>query len=329
MSIYGLSDDDLDLLADFTAGVLDPPGYDRVARLIGTDDRWAIAHSQLIGADAAVRADLAATAGPLTMPSEVADRLDAAIAGLGSVSMLDSHRTAGPRASSRAGRRRSPDRSPWRRAGLLATGIAAAVVVIAGGIGVATEFASRPGGSAGTSAARDAQPQLGSAGTPNLPGGPATIASGRNYQPGTLGQLAHTYLGAAPPQAAAPAPTPHPSAGVNAGGNAGSGTASSGSAASDAPKSAADSAGLAPGGVPYAYSSGPLGRLADPGALSDCLAAIARAHPGTPAVVDFAMFEGTPALVVVIRQGAGAVVVAAGSRCGIGGADELYAATVS
>ncbi len=51
---------DLDLLADYAAGVLDRPQSAEVAYLISTEPAWARAHSALVRADAAVQADLRA-----------------------------------------------------------------------------------------------------------------------------------------------------------------------------------------------------------------------------------------------------------------------------
>jgi hypothetical protein len=47
------------------------------------------------------------------------------------------------------------------------------------------------------------------------------------------------------------------------------------------------------------------------------------------AVVDFARFEGDPALIMVVRNGAVSTVVAVGPDCGNGGADELASVEVA
>ena len=67
-------------------------------------------------------------------------------------------------------------------------------------------------------------------------------------------------------------------------------------------------------------------RLLAPGARADCLRAVTAAHPGTPTVVDFARYEGEPALVVVLADAH--LVVVAGPNCGLSGADERAAVTV-
>ncbi len=71
---------DLDLLADFTAGVLDgTPEGAAVADRIAADPEWAELHAALVRADEAVRAEL--TALPVEpMPADVFARLDAAFA---------------------------------------------------------------------------------------------------------------------------------------------------------------------------------------------------------------------------------------------------------
>lgn len=73
-----------------------------------------------------------------------------------------------------------------------------------------------------------------------------------------------------------------------------------------------------------------LRRLQDPQARAACLNAVVGEYGGQVALVDYARFEGRPALVVIVdgtRLGAGKrLVVAVGPDCGIGGAiaDELY-----
>ncbi len=62
-----------------------------------------------------------------------------------------------------------------------------------------------------------------------------------------------------------------------------------------------------------------LARLTDPAARSACLAAIVAADGGTPTSVDYARYQGQPALIVVLSGGAKRV-VAAGPSCGQPGA---------
>jgi hypothetical protein len=71
-----------------------------------------------------------------------------------------------------------------------------------------------------------------------------------------------------------------------------------------------------------------LTRLEDPGALRQCLLSIESRHGGEPVVLDYARFQGAPALVVVLSTGAVRRTVVAGPRCGLPGAgpDERYTA---
>jgi hypothetical protein len=68
-------------------------------------------------------------------------------------------------------------------------------------------------------------------------------------------------------------------------------------------------------GVPAALS-----RLTDMSELNLCLRAVAAVRPGTAQLVDYARFEGSPALIVVLDGGT----VVAGPSCGRNGADIRY-----
>jgi hypothetical protein len=74
------------------------------------------------------------------------------------------------------------------------------------------------------------------------------------------------------------------------------------------------------GAVPFALDA-----LTMPDRLAACLAAVRAAHPGTVTVLDYARFRSQPALIIVIRQGSGGLVVAVGENCGLTGADEKAA----
>ena len=75
-----------------------------------------------------------------------------------------------------------------------------------------------------------------------------------------------------------------------------------------------------------------LARLEDPAALQVCLDAIGLAHGSAPVTVtgvDYARFEGRPALVVVFTDRTGGRWAwASGPDCGVAGTDELYSARV-
>ena len=93
-------------------------------------------------------------------------------------------------------------------------------------------------------------------------------------------------------------------------------------AASSNNRNPAGPAPAAPGDV--AGSAADLRRLDDPQALRECLAAIVAAHGGTPSVVDYARFEGRPALVVVLSGSGGRRIVVAGPQCGVAGTAEVF-----
>lgn len=73
-----------------------------------------------------------------------------------------------------------------------------------------------------------------------------------------------------------------------------------------------------------------LRRLTDPGARQVCLNAVTTAHGGRVVSVDYARFEGSPALVIVLVDAAGTPrrAVVTGPACGISNADIRYAATM-
>jgi hypothetical protein len=73
----------------------------------------------------------------------------------------------------------------------------------------------------------------------------------------------------------------------------------------------------------------PLARLRDPVARATCLNLVLAVHAGTPTLVDYARFDGQPALVVVLSGGSGPIeVVVVGADCGVAGTDQLYATAV-
>lgn len=71
-----------------------------------------------------------------------------------------------------------------------------------------------------------------------------------------------------------------------------------------------------------------LSEVATPAGLTRCLAALQSHHPGVVTIVDFARFEGEPAVVVVVRNNAATTVVALGAGCGTDGLDELASVPV-
>jgi hypothetical protein len=306
---------DLDLLADYAAGVLEPQAATEVAHLISTEPAWARAHAALARADAAVRVDLRAHAQsrPEPMPADVVARVDDALrvaAGPTNVVPITAAR----------GRARHSSTRQRRFATALAAAAAAAVAVI-GGLAVvqnldgvvstgepATAFDSGAesgrGADAGGAVAPTSAPQV----PPAFPGGPVVLSTGTNYQ---LDTLASSSLRRLDLILAVPAPRP----------------------SAQAPKSAEDP--VAPALLGDASA---LERLNNVATLQECLMAIAARHPGQALVVDYASFEGQPALVVLVaaptelssgRPGVPGTVVVVGLSCGVSGADVRAAVPTS
>ena len=69
-----------------------------------------------------------------------------------------------------------------------------------------------------------------------------------------------------------------------------------------------------------------LERLFNPLALQACLDAVAVVLPGKPTLVEYASFEGRPALVISITATEGKWTFVAGPNCGLTGPDEIYRA---
>ncbi|MDG6101266.1 hypothetical protein Daura_51380 [Dactylosporangium aurantiacum] len=290
------SDADFDLLADFVGGALDgTPAADDVRRLISTDQGWAEAYGALVTAEVAVRDQLTELgAAPVPVPADVEQRLNAALqaavlAPASGAPVLDLARA-------REARRRRTQR--W------VIGLAtAAAVLVCGGLGIRVAIdqqsanldtaTSASDGGKGEAAPQQLPPTSGGTRT-STRSDAALVASGQDYGPGTVGQLA---------QASPPAPA----------------IAGEGSGSADLSKSSK------PNAVPEQ-----LRRLQDPVARAACLNAVVGEYGGQVALVDYARFEGRPALVVIVdgtRLGAGKrLVLAVGPDCGIGGAiaDELY-----
>ena len=75
------------------------------------------------------------------------------------------------------------------------------------------------------------------------------------------------------------------------------------------------------------YDSTLVSRLNDQRALGQCLAAIMSAYGGTPSVVDYARFNGQPALIVTLVGGGGRRIVVVRPECGIAGTAAIYTTT--
>jgi hypothetical protein len=223
-------------------------------------------------------------------------RLDAVLAGLGSDPLPVDVAVALDAALVREGEPAVAGttvkaRRRWRRLMVSTAGAAAAVVAVFGGV-VALSNSGGPtshtlNGGQGAAAPAARAPAEGFADA-----GPATVLhSGTDYTPRTLSAL----VGADRAKDAASGSAPRP-------------------AAPGAP-------GVAQAAPP---DGGPLARLGQSQALGDCLAAIVALHGGTPSVVDYARFQGRPALIVVLTTGSAHRIVVAGPECGTAGPAEIY-----
>jgi hypothetical protein len=307
---------DLDRLADYVGGALDgTPDADDVRGLIAGDPAWESAYVALVAADAAVRLDLAEYAAQDTrMPSDVADRLAAV---LRSTETTDHDATraddvAGAPTDARPSPRRPATRTDPARPGTgrrrartyAALSAVAAVVLVALGLLVAIprlvrESPSASGDTAFAPETRDA---------PAAESAPDTrqTASGRDYRPGQFGALGTDAAGA---NAAARSSEQNGPDALGADASPASGTAAS-----------------APSG---------LERLLTAGARAACLQAIVASHGGVVRLVDYARFEGRPALVTLLdgtRTGGTRLwVVVVGPDCGQppGRADERYSGPIA
>jgi hypothetical protein len=234
------------------------------------------------------------------MPPDVSARLDATIGGL-----TDQSRRASLRPVPTQGRHATRPVG-WRRVGPTLIGVAAAAIVLVLGVTVISTLqhpqfgSSTASGPGNMSDARAPEAQA-------LPAGPPITRSGRDYQPGTLGQVTTQDLrgGAQPPLAAAP---------TRSAAAAPDGAGKTSSSTFDAPNQAA--------------GTDPLARLATAPALRACLDAVDRAHAGTPTLVDFAEFQGSAALVIVVQQPNRVIAVVVGPACGLSNANELYSTTI-
>jgi len=316
---------DPDLLADFVGGALDgTPEAAEVRHLIESDPAWAGSYADVAAADAAVRAELTAL-GPATeaMPADVLARLDRALADAAAPHPAPDVADLGARRSQRSGsssRTVGALSSARRWGGRRALATAAAVLVCGAGSIVAVPLLrggaaedTAASGLPGVAAERGAAP----AHAPDA-AGITVLASGRDHRPETLRQ---TRLSAG--QADAQAQTSQfPSPDVMAG-------------AAGAPPSAGwlsqDHGPAGGASLPAAAVPAELSRLAQPTAREACLGALAARYGGRATVMDYARFQGRPAVAVLIVDsdlgGSGqTLVVVVGPACGAdsAGLDELY-----
>lgn len=293
---------DIDLLADYVGGVLDgTPEQAVVAALVADDPAWRVALDELSGGMAAVEEQLhayGAVAEP--MPADVAERLDAALASAVADPAPIVFSPAAPSSplkvisgdggASVRRLRGVPDDGFRRRRARWAVPLAAAAGVLAF-VGFGLDYVTGPGTS--NEAARSAaggtgmSAQSGSAEFGTSRSGPDILHSGIDYQAGSLG--------AVQPMSASGASSP---------------------SRQFVPGPTTESDKAFEGPLP---SGSPLGRLEDASALQACLDAIAQADAsGGFAVesVDYASYEGVPAVVVRFTATDGSWVWASGAGCG-------------
>jgi hypothetical protein len=334
-----MTDADLDRLADFLAGALDgTPAEAEVRQRLAAEPTFAAAMERLVAASASVSDDLRAFAGnPEPMPADVADRIEAALgaAGAGGRVGPDNHtdRASSDRASSDRARpdqarpdqarpdQTRPDQArhggtgpgrpdgPGRRTrgqrlgrgrGRAIAMSAAAVAVLVLVAGVLVPQLSHTATSKST--AGSAANRQGSSSIFKSEGqAPRLVSSGNDYTRQTVGTILDSL--------------------------------------SAAPAVAGDgySQGSLPMGPRVVSGSGAgaaeLSRLADRSALATCLGAVLGRHGGVVTLVDYARFDGQPALVVLLQNvqeaPGGQFVVVVGPACGqSGGTDERFAGAI-
>ncbi|MFY1587732.1 hypothetical protein ACN267_24880 [Micromonospora sp. WMMD734] len=325
---------DHDLLADYVGGALDgTPEHPAVARLVAEDPAWADAHDALAPAMARVHDELTGwgAAAP-EMPLAVVERLTAVLAGAGPAADDDvepSRRAARPAAPgdtrpvgaggpvpTQPGGRRTPGGRPgdgradpsgpgrrrrWVRLAGPVTLAAASLAAV--GFGVAHLIDGTTGRDAATSMARPAQENA----ERGFRFSGETRRSGVDWSPSTLrgGTDAPLVQPVTPP-------------GLQPG---------------DEPEVTTQISPGAPESKRLAAPAG-LDRLTGRAALDACLADIAAAHrrgPVTVEVVDYATFNGEPALVVHFVDATGARWAwVSGAECGVpgSGADTRYQSRV-
>ncbi|HEY7272816.1 MAG TPA: hypothetical protein VH502_08785 [Actinoplanes sp.] len=281
---------DFDLLADFVGGALDgTPDHHTVADLVAHDPAWRAAHADLATGMTAVGDRLSALgAASEPMPTDLAVRLEEAFRTAAQAPRLEPISGGVPSRAPAKRRRR------WRWAVPIA---AAAGVLAFAGVGV-DYLAGR------SNTATDSQTS--SAGGAARPEGAPMVASGV-------------------PQVAAP---PAGDQIRSTGADYDTATLASGIAGRvEAPP--AKSATVAPGVA--GETGAPLARLRARDALLGCLNAIATANgAGTITVqtVDYARFQGKPALVVRFSAANGSWAWASGPGCGAPAGDAATLASV-
>ena len=305
---------DRELLADYVGGALDgTPDEVAVARLIAEQPSWRAAHDELVEATQLVQTMLAEWGSVVEpIPPDVADRVHAALAAeplpqpAPEPAISPEPATVAASVPLAAARARRDRRRRWQRYAAPIT-VAAAAVAFAGlGVGQllgagsaddASTAAGSPSDDAGSAESQSAETrQEGQPGTMMDASAPRLLASGTDYQRATI--------------------VPMFEAVGRTGGDGGQPGTGEDTVLQESPSSTA------------------LARLAGPAALADCVAAVTAEHGnGVLGVdlVDFAAFEGEPALVLSFSDSFGASWIwVSGTGCGTpaAGADTRYSAQV-
>jgi len=307
-----VADVDLDRLADYVGGALrDTSAEDEVRGLVADDPAWREAFTRLSGLDEVVRENLRALgregqAGhdvTVSMPEEVTERLGAALARLRAVDAPGTatptgavRRPVSPRPGSRrpAGRRATRFRSRLTVVGAVVAGLAAVVIGIAVAVPVLGPDRSDQRATTDRFAGANGTP-MGSPGEARIASAPVMLNTGTDYTAETLASAAAAGAAMAPKK---------------------------GLRTLD--EKPADQA--ADGGLEERYGAAApdgLGRLRTPEALAACLTTVVSRHGGEPVLVDYARYNGEPAVIVVLSLPGTAVndplVVALGPECGTDG----------
>ncbi len=338
-----MSDVDLDRLADFVGGALDGTPAETVVRdLVANEPSWAEAYTRLVVADSTVRAGLRSFGGARpVMPPDVTERIRAALtAAADDTRVTDAtDHTATAHDTVRLGRRsggpserRSRDRRPQGRPGrrvrrrwtvAVGTALAAAVCGL-----VAVWVPSLTGD--GHPTADGAQQAAGSGADRTLATAPdtpvVTTASGTDYTRSTLVPAAEALAGRekAHTQASVDALS-GPDSGPAA--EAGEGTDDAAPAGGDRAEGVSAASG---DGATLSRAPAELAPLTGRAGLASCLGAVVERHGGKVVAVDFARFEGRPAVITVLRgspeSAGGTLIVVVGPGCGQHGGttDERY-----
>lgn len=305
-----MRDVDFDRLADFVSGALDGTvAQDEVRDLIAREPAWQDAVAHVASALDSVDDDLRAlSAYPSVMPPEVVSRLETAIG------RENSSRGFAPQQTVRRSEVSSPFGTRWLgRLGLrwpVVAAVTAAVTATVALVGVSVVVAlPRASTESATSSVADAAGQ-GDTSVPSegLPSqgvsalsGPLLIASGGDYAADTVASVADLASAA------------------------GSSSNPSDESASDLDGESNPAPTVLGESLAQALNLTELDRLADATALDSCLSSVVARHGGQVTLVDYARFDGVPALILVVLDTAEAagerLVVVVGASCGLSDSD--------